>query len=101
MGLPGYQEMLVILVIGVLIFGRRLPEVGRTLGKTVAQLRRGLDDFKAQIAADQDLREAKSAVHDLRRAVQAPRVLADPRRLLRDLTDETLASPGQKSENAS
>ena len=86
--------MVVLLILGLLIFGRRLPEVGRSLGKTVVQLRRGLQDFKDQIAADEDLREVRATVHDLRRAVDAPRVMADPRRLMEGLTDDTLVSPG-------
>jgi len=30
----GGQEMLLLLVLGVLLFGRKLPEIGRSLGKT-------------------------------------------------------------------
>ena len=104
LGLPSYQEMLVLLVVGVLIFGRRLPEVGYTLGKTIAQIRRGLVDFKAQIAADEDLRSAKSAAHDLKRAIEAPRVLANPRRFLDQIVDaeatpKTEAKPAAPPES--
>ena len=87
LGLPSYQEMLVLLIVGVLIFGRRLPEVGFTLGKTISQIRRGLVDFKTQIAADEDLRSAKNAAHELKRAIDAPRVLANPRRFLDQIVD--------------
>lgn len=95
LGLPSYQEMLVLLIVGVLIFGRRLPEVGHTLGKTMAQIRRGLVDFKAQISADQDLRDAKSTVHELQRAIDAPRVLANPRRFLDQVAVDAEATPAQ------
>lgn len=90
----GGQEMLVLLVLGLLIFGRRLPEVGRSLGKTVAQLRRGLQDFKDQIDRDEDIRDIKSTVRELKREVRTPRVMTDPGGMLRDLTDEALATPG-------
>ena len=86
-GMPGYQEMIVILIVGLLIFGRRLPEVGRTIGKTVVQLRKGLADFKEQIRDDEDLRDVKATVHDFQRAVDAPRNLTDPTRLLEHLTE--------------
>ena len=34
---------LVILAIGLLIFGRRLPEVGKNLGKTIVEFKKGLN----------------------------------------------------------
>ncbi len=38
----GFQELLILLVIGVLIFGRRLPEVGRYLGKGIVEFKKGI-----------------------------------------------------------
>lgn len=69
-----------MLLVGLLIFGRRLPEVGRTLGKTIAQLRRGLQDFRAQLDKDESLREVGGAVRELKKLAEAPRVLANPTR---------------------
>lgn len=43
----GTQEMLVLLVLGVLFFGKRLPEVGRSVGKTIMEFKnslRGVED---------------------------------------------------------
>ena len=93
-GLPSYPELLVILVIGLLIFGRRLPEVGRSVGKTLVQLRKGVQDFKNQLDTDEDLRDVKSTMHDLRKVTEAPRVLANPQQWMDNLTDERQASPG-------
>jgi len=44
--MPGGGEWIIILVIGLLIFGRRLPEVARSLGKSVNEFKRGLRDFE-------------------------------------------------------
>ena len=43
----GTTELLVILVVALVIFGpRRLPDIGRKLGKGMADFRRASDDFK-------------------------------------------------------
>jgi sec-independent protein translocase protein TatA len=36
----GVAEIVVLLVIGLLLFGNRLPGLARTLGKTVVEFRR-------------------------------------------------------------
>ncbi len=41
-GLPGHMEWMVLLVLGLLIFGRRLPEVGRSLGRGIVEFKRGI-----------------------------------------------------------
>jgi sec-independent protein translocase protein TatA len=38
----GTQEILLLLVVGVLLFGRNLPSIGRSLGKTVTEFKRGV-----------------------------------------------------------
>ncbi len=35
-------ELLIVLGVGLLIFGRRLPEVGRSLGKGIVEFKKGL-----------------------------------------------------------
>jgi sec-independent protein translocase protein TatA len=47
--MPGPFEMAVIAVIALLLFGRRLPEVGRSLGKGITEFKRGLNDTQAEV----------------------------------------------------
>ena len=49
LGMPGPVELLIILAIGLLIFGRRLPEVGRSLGKSIVEFKRGVRDIQNEI----------------------------------------------------
>jgi sec-independent protein translocase protein TatA len=50
----GPQEILLILGIGVLLFGRKLPEIGRYLGKGIVEFKKGVkgleDDFENNTA---------------------------------------------------
>lgn len=43
LGLPGGAEWIIILVIALLLFGRRLPEIMRGLGGSVREFKQGLD----------------------------------------------------------
>jgi sec-independent protein translocase protein TatA len=46
-GMVSMATMVVVGIVGVLIFGRRLPEVGRYLGQSIVQFKagiRGLED---------------------------------------------------------
>ncbi len=48
-GLPGGYEWIVLLVLGLLIFGRRLPEVGRSLGRGIVEFKRGIKGIDDEI----------------------------------------------------
>ncbi len=49
-GSLGFQEIVVILGIALLIFGpRKLPEIGKTLGRSLGEFRRATSDLKRSI----------------------------------------------------
>jgi sec-independent protein translocase protein TatA len=48
----GMQEMLVLLLIGVLLFGRKLPDIGRSLGKTIVEFKKGFNGMEDAINDD-------------------------------------------------
>ena len=45
----GPTELIVIAVLGVLLFGRRLPEVGRYLGKGIVEFKKGMKGLEDNI----------------------------------------------------
>ena len=51
----GFQELLVIFLIVLLVFGaKRLPEIGRSLGKTMAEFRKGMKEAEKEIKKDDE-----------------------------------------------
>ena len=51
MGPIGWQELLILAVIGILIFGKRLPEVGRSVGKSIVEFKKGLAGIDDEVEA--------------------------------------------------
>src|SRR4051794_32101690 len=49
LGYPGPMEMIILAGLGLLIFGRRLPEVGRNIGKGIVEFKRGLKEAEESI----------------------------------------------------
>jgi sec-independent protein translocase protein TatA len=45
----GPMEIAIILVVGLLLFGRRLPEVGRSLGRSIVEFKRGLNSVGDEV----------------------------------------------------
>jgi len=59
-GSLGIQELVLIFVVVLIIFGpRRIPEIGRTLGKALAEFRKATDDLKGTIEREVRLEELK------------------------------------------
>jgi len=69
-GLPGHWEWVIILVIGLLLFGRRLPEVGRSLGKSIVEFKRGVKGIQDEIESE------SSRADEPERSTPAPRIEA-------------------------
>jgi sec-independent protein translocase protein TatA len=48
----GYQELLIILVIVLILFGaNRLPELARSLGSSVKEFKKGVNEVRAEDAS--------------------------------------------------
>ena len=41
-GAPSWVEITVVLVVAVLLFGKRLPEIARSMGKSLSEFKKGV-----------------------------------------------------------
>jgi TatA/E family protein of Tat protein translocase len=60
MGSLGWPEIMLILIVALIIFGpRKLPELGKTLGESLAQFRRASEDFKRTWESEVEYEKAR------------------------------------------
>src|SRR3569832_1787621 len=71
--IPSMGEWIVIAAIGLLFFGKRLPEVGRSLGKGIVEFKNGLKGIEddVEVASEQPSRPSLPAAQEQRAALPA------------------------------
>ena len=64
----GMSEMIFIFLLALIIFGpRKLPEIGREIGKALAELKRASNEFKSQLETEIEqvnIEEERKKFHD-------------------------------------
>ncbi len=61
LGSLGFQEILLILGLALLIFGpKKLPEIGKTLGRSLGEFKRATTDLKRSIEREVDASDDSS-----------------------------------------
>jgi sec-independent protein translocase protein TatA len=63
------MEMVILFGVAVLLFGKRLPEVGRTLGKGIVEFKKGIRGIEEEFRFDE---------HSIRHNFNNPEVLHTP-----------------------
>ena len=82
-GSIGMPELIIIFVIALIIFGpRKLPELGRSLGKSLAEFKRASNELKSTLEEEIRIEEhqqraeaAKPAAHTPAESVVTPTVV--------------------------
>jgi TatA/E family protein of Tat protein translocase len=72
LGSVGVPELIIIFVLALIIFGpRKLPELGRSLGKSLAEFKRASNELRNTL--DEEIRVEEQRSAERQRAEQAPR----------------------------
>ena len=63
-GVPGLPEMLIVAAIMLLLFGKRLPEVARSLGRSLTEFKRGVRGIEHDVERGTDARPVSTPQPD-------------------------------------
>ena len=79
-GSIGMPELIIIFVIALIIFGpRKLPELGRSLGKSIAEFKKASNELKSTLEEEIRLEEQRSSIEEKKtQSVTAPPVNPTP-----------------------
>jgi TatA/E family protein of Tat protein translocase len=78
-GSIGLPELLVIFVIALLLFGpRKLPDIGRNIGRALGEFRRASNDLKRTIEEEVATEDLRQVARETRAATKLPPLDAVP-----------------------
>ncbi len=96
----GMPELILIFVVALLVFGpKKLPEIGRSIGKGLAEFKKASDDLKKTI--EQEIEQGKNEVSSVRERLAevqesvASRETSDPRKTA-TTTQDAAAQPDSR-----
>jgi TatA/E family protein of Tat protein translocase len=77
-GSIGPAELILIFVVALLVFGpKKLPEIGRSVGKALREFKRTSDEIKGRIEEEIEASELKDIRKDIRSGVDDLRASVD------------------------
>ena len=94
-GTLGMPELILIFVVALLLFGpRKMPQIGRSIGRAMGEFRRASNEFKRtiedEVAAD-EIREVEKDLKDIKKVVSDPVGISD----LKSSVEDSLKEPAE------
>lgn len=78
-GSIGMPELIIIFVIALIIFGpRKLPDLGKSLGKSLAEFKRASNDLKNTLEEEVRLEEQRTAVEKEKKVAEKAATTTPP-----------------------
>ena len=105
MGPIGFPELIVIFVVALIFFGpRKLPELGKSLGKSIAEFKKASNELKSTLEEEIRLEEQRSTLEASRAAetakAPAPATTATAAATTVPQADEPVAVPRHADHSA-
>jgi TatA/E family protein of Tat protein translocase len=78
-GSIGLPELLIVFVLALLLFGpRKLPDIGRNIGRALGEFRRASNDLKRTIEEEVATEDLRQVARETRAAAELPPLDAAP-----------------------
>ena len=57
--MPGWAELVLLLIVAVLLFGKRLPDIARSVGRSLTEFKKGVKETQDDLNEATDVQENK------------------------------------------
>ena len=95
----GMPELLLILAIALIVIGpKKLPDLAKSLGRTLREFKKATNEFKETIQLDEDLSDVKKAFDDISDDIKESAGLSTPTAFNRPDASETVDAGGTETE---
>jgi len=90
-------ELILIFVVALLLFGpRKMPQIGRSIGRAMGEFRRASNEFKRtiedEVAAD-DIREVEKDLKEIKKTITDPIGISDLKTSVKESLEQVPEPP--------